>query len=172
MVWGTTPLDIAVDINLLKTLLDYDPDTGEIRWKISRSNIVKVGDVAGGISPSTGYVRLAVDKKQLAGHRVAWALHYGEWPKGVIDHINHVRTDNRIANLRDVSKQVNCINRKTAQSNKNGLPLGVFLDKRRNTFYSQIYVNGKSEYLGTFRTPEEASNAYLLARSKVIGERT
>lgn len=161
-----------MDIDLLKMLLDYDPYTGEIRWKISRSNVAKVGAIAGGISPSTGYIRLAVNKKSLSGHRVAWALYYGEWPKGVIDHVNHVRTDNRISNLRDVTKQVNCINRKAAQSNKNGLPLGVFLDKRRNTFYSQIYVDGKSKYLGTFHTPEKASEAYLVERNRVIGERT
>lgn len=85
---------------------------------------------------------------------------YSEKGKKVIHHINHDGTDNRLENLKLVSHRTNCSLRKK----DNGLPTGV--EKRRNTYKAGIVMNGKKVYLGSFKTPEEAGNAYQKALKK------
>jgi hypothetical protein len=81
------------------------------------------------------------------------AFNMGE---GHIDHINRDRLDNRLTNLRVVTQRQNCQNRIT---NDNGLPVGV--EKRGKTFKASICIHSKNKYLGTYKTPEEAHEAYL-----------
>lgn len=68
-------------------------------WKINRTNGVKSGDIAGRKNHD-GYIHVSVFGKTYSGHRLAWFLHYGEFPELDIDHINRDRSDNRICNLR------------------------------------------------------------------------
>lgn len=95
-------------LSLIKEKLEYNPDTGELLWKISGHGIKK-GSVTGSIA-NTGYVQIMVGGKQLLAHRVAFVLMTGRWPTE-IDHINRVKTDNRWENLREVSKSENLRNR-------------------------------------------------------------
>jgi len=95
-------------------LLSYDKDDGLLRWRVGRGSR-KAGVVVGGLD-RTGYVRLQTKGKSYFAHRVIWLLHTGQWPVGQVDHINRNRSDNRIANLRDVSVAENARNKK---SNKN-----------------------------------------------------
>jgi hypothetical protein len=84
-------------------------------------------------------------------HRIIWVLTHGKWPDGVIDHINRVRDDNRIENLRDVSVGEN------ARNNGNSRGTGLFGSyPRRGKFIAQVMVNKKARYLGSFNTPQEA----------------
>ena len=159
---------MTIPIETLRELFTYDAETGVLAWRISRSNTIRVGQVVANPSATTGYLRVSVNKKMLAAHRVAWALHYGQWPEGVIDHINHNRADNRIANLRDVPRLLNNLHRSGPQKNKGDLPLGVYLHKGRGKYYSQIQHNGHNRWLGYFPTAEAASEAHTAAKQQIM----
>jgi hypothetical protein len=112
----------------LLELLEYDPDTGIFKWKVNRKRLAKVGTTAGSINGS-GYIHISVDGKLYLAHRLAWFYCFQEWPEKNIDHINGIRTDNRLDNLQDVSQ---------------------------NRYQAYIKVNGKTIHLGMFDTGEEA----------------
>jgi hypothetical protein len=181
-----------------------------------------------------------IDGKLYGAARLAWLYVHGEWPKNQIDHINRLRDDNRLVNLRDVTHTENCNNIST----NNGLPegvywhtksakyqtkipqsvpvfgniylgqygdpitagdvvqkgIGIILDnegeettrrllkelkdaltevlpksglpkgvrKSGSRFIAQIWRNGKYVYLGTFDTPDEASEVYRQAEVEKI----
>lgn len=150
-----------IDIDEMKRLFHYDKDTGAITRATSRGSHFKEGATAG-TKNKRGYIVIHVSGKLYGAHRLAWAMHTGKSPNGHIDHINGVRDDNRIANLRDVSKNVNMQNqRKPAISNKVGL-LGV--SPKRNKFIAVIFTGRKQKYLGTFTDKYEAHAAYLNAK--------
>lgn len=94
-----------------KTAFKYDPETGDIIYEYCFFKS-KIGKSATR-NHQTGYKRVKLDGKDYGAHRVAWLLHYGEWPKQQIDHINGNRGDNRMCNLRDVSQTENQQNRKS-----------------------------------------------------------
>ena len=101
-------------------------------------------------------------------HRVVFLYHHGYIPKSV-DHINGVRTDNRIENLRPATSTENNRNRVIHKNNACGFK-GVYLDKRRNNWVASITIGYKAKFLGSFGTPEEAHAAYLKAASLKFGE--
>jgi hypothetical protein len=82
---------------------------------------------------------------------------------GFIDHINGIRDDNRIINLRVVSVRDNAKNRRPNSEKRSGLPHGVSL-KRNGRYFAQIQEGRKGRHLGYFATPEEAAAAYKIAR--------
>jgi hypothetical protein len=102
--------------------------------------------------------------------RIVWALHVGRWPEGQIDHINRIRDDNRIANLRDVAPKVNASNRGVPRLGttraRNG-HRGVQLKGKR--FSARIVVNRKLHYLGMFPTAQEAGAAFNRAFESMRG---
>jgi hypothetical protein len=129
----------------------YNPKTGEILFKNEKKFIYNHSGY------SILYLYLGNNKFQLRGHHFAWYYMYKECVEE-IDHINGIRDDNRIINLRSVTRQQNQWNRKTAK--------GYYLDKKTNKFNSQIYLNRKRIRLGYFDTEEEARNAYVNAKEK------
>ena len=122
---------------------------------------IKPGAKAGAVAGEDGYGRISLDDKSYRTHLVAWAMYYGVWPTDDIDHINGVKNDNRIANLRLATDIQNRQNLRGAQKNNKSGKLGVAFDSVRNLYSAQIRVNGKSKFLGRFKTPEEASEVYL-----------
>lgn len=145
-----------------RELFSYDPLTGVLTRKITTSTNAKAGSVAG--SPqSNGYLRVRVGPKLHHAHRLAWLLHTGSWPENTIDHINGARSDNRIANLRDLPKAVNNQNRRgpSTRVTRTGLA-GVSPTGER--FMAKVTTDRRQEYLGTFDTPEDAHQAYLIAK--------
>ena len=144
----------------LHQLFVYDASTGQFINRITRPNAL-AGNIAGSLTRS-GYLEIGVDGKSFYAHRLIWMYVYGAWPTGVIDHINCIKTDNRIENLRDVSHAINCQNVKRAHSDSKIKFLGVAKNHKR--FLSQITVKGRYVYLGTFDTPEEAHNVYIEAK--------
>jgi hypothetical protein len=140
--------------------LEYSPDTGAFTHK-HKSPRGRVGDIAGS-KTIDGYWSLRVCGKTYLAHRLAWLYVHGEWPKHDIDHISGNKSDNRIANLRDVTRSVNCGNQRRARvDNKIGL-LGVC--KVDDLYIAQIGVPGRIIKLGKFNTPDEAHSAYLSAK--------
>lgn len=149
----------------LREVLAYDPETGIFRWKVSRPNGVKPGNIAG-TSHKDGYRYIKVLGSNWKAHRLAWLYVYGEWPKDVIDHINGESSDNRIANLRDVDRVVNAQNQRRAhKSNKSTGLIGAA--KNWGQFRAGIRIGGKMKHLGNFKTPEEAHQAYLTAKREL-----
>jgi hypothetical protein len=149
----------------LKQLLDYDPLTGEFSWRVAGGKRVHIGDTAGHINQK-GYIVIGIDWRVHMAHRLAWLYVYGCFPSKYIDHLNGVNTDNRIANLRDVSTQTNNQNRRKAfKSNKASGVLGVY--KNKGKWRAMIGHNGKAISVGNFHTIEEASDAYIAAKRKI-----
>lgn len=129
-------------LHTIDRLYNYNPDTGLITRKIPQpGKNGQIGDRAGSIG-ANGYVQISVgDKSQrVYGHHVAWYLHYREWPENVIDHINGNRSDNRISNLRHVTRSENMRNLRLPRNNKTGIQ-GVYWCKRRLKYY--ISIGGK-----------------------------
>jgi len=149
----------------LLRILSYDGETGLFHWMERRSSNAPAGSVAG--SNVRGYTNISVAGAKVRAHRLAWLYVYGEWPKGFIDHINGVRNDNRIENLRLVNFSENMQNqRKVRADSKTGL-MGVQWNKRKSVFIARIKFNGKCHYLGQFPSKEAAAAAYLQAKREV-----
>lgn len=157
-----------VPIERLRELLCYDAESGVLTWRVSRP---KYGCVAGrivGWAEPNGYIHVCIDQVKMKGHRVAWALHYGAWPDGNLDHANGIPSDNRIKNLRIADQHQNVANSPVRVNNKCGVK-GVIATPE-GTWKANIRVRGKQIYLGTFKTKEAAGKAYQEAAEKHFGE--
>lgn len=104
-----------------------------------------------------GYQGIRIFSHLFLFHRVLWALHYGSWPKGELDHLNGDKSDNRIENLRDTTKAENMRNQKLRTDSTSGFP-GVHFRRERKSkpWVARIGVNGTWKTLGYFATREEA----------------
>lgn len=156
-----------IDILLLRNLLSYDPDSGELRWKNPTSPRVRSGDVAGRINID-GYVTVSIKSGFYRGHRVAFAIWHGRWPNGQLDHINGVRHDNRMVNLRECSNAQNQHNRRRSRRNKSGIK-GVYFDKHSGKWRALIRISSKKIYLGSFSDKDAAASAYAAAARNYHG---
>jgi hypothetical protein len=152
-----------IDSTYLREVLEYNPQTGIFIWKNRTSTCVKIGDIAGWID-FHGYHSIRLNKKIYRAHRLAWLYVYGKFPKMNIDHINGIKTDNRIENLREATTSENGQNKKKSMSNNKSGYLGVSKIKNKDRWCAFIKVNGKNKNLGSFKTPELASIAYINAK--------
>lgn len=150
----------------LKALLEYDPKTGMFTWLTSQSNRAPIGSLANSISDD-GYYRIRVKGKSYRAHRLVWLYVYGKFPDGDIDHINGDTLDNRIENLRDVTKAGNQQNQRRAHTRNKTGHFGASEQGFSGKYRARIRVNGKVHYLGLFNTPEEASKAYVEAKRRL-----
>lgn len=153
----------AVSLDRIKQALSYCPDTGHFIWLVSRKGTKGIGSVAGSIN-SHGYVDIQVLGLRIFGHRLALWYSTGTFPSEQVDHLNGIRSDNRIANLREASAAENKQNVKAARRhNKTGL-LGVSFSKPMKKFQARIRVNNVVHRLGYFDSAEDAHQAYLAAK--------
>jgi hypothetical protein len=158
-----------IPVERLREVFSMSPETGFVTWRSSPAKCVKIGSIVG-VKRPTGHLFVQIDGKAIALHRVVWAMHYGSWPDGMIDHINRDPKDNSIGNLRIASKSQNAANiDKLHVNNKTGYK-GVSFHKQTNKYRASISFNGDWHHLGLFETPELAYNAYVLASSKYNGE--
>lgn len=147
-------------IEKLIELIEYDRDTGVFLWKYSVGRC-KAGSEAGSLH-GKGYVRIQAFGKNILAHRLAWLFVHGALPSGQIDHINGIKSDNRIINLRNVTATINSQNmHRSRVTSKSGF-LGV--ESHRGKWRARIRVNGKKVSLGTMATPQEAHAAYIEAK--------
>lgn len=159
---------LTISQERLKDVLDYNPHTGVFTWKVRTSNRVKVGDVAGDIE-SNGYLRISIDGNRFRAHRLAIIYVYGDNYYEQVDHINHVRTDNRISNLRVATHSQNNWNQQLQIKNTSGIK-GVYWDKSRKKWSAYCCVMGKRHMLGRFSDIKLAENAVKNFRAKMHGE--
>lgn len=148
----------------LKSLLDYNVITGVFTRKVRTSNSINIGDVAGN-DDGAGYIQISLKGKTYRAHRLAWLYCHGEFPSDSIDHINGVKDDNRIANLREANCEVNSKNSKLRSDNKSGV-MGVVFCKARGKYQVRISKNKKTIQLGYFDNLEDAKNTRLQAELK------
>ena len=152
-----------MDAATARTHFAYDPDTGVLRRLTRPTNSVQVGDIAGS-KGKKGYLLVGLLGRKYLVHRLAWLVFYGEWPNGQVDHINGVRTDNRMCNLRDVSSTVNSMNR-TTTNNTSGY-IGVSWMSAAGKWRAQICTAGVVTYLGIYADLDTAIAVYNAEKSK------
>lgn len=151
----------------LMQILTYDAESGLFYWnKETKKRLIK-GSVAGTLD--NGYVMIGIDRKQYRAHRLAWVYIYGYMPKEQIDHINGIKTDNRIENLRLATHGQNCANREIQSNNSSGYK-GVCYIKSKSKWRARIGHNKQKIDIGFFDTAEEASIAYANKALQLHGE--
>lgn len=166
----------AITPQLLRQLLEYDPDTGALRWLYRPATLFPDSGQGGRAGNKRRWDaqyagRRALDAADASGrrsgtlfgkrvfaHRVAWAIHYGCWPFGDIDHIDGDPANNRIGNLREVTHGENMKNRSLQRNNASGVS-GVSWNKSRQRWEAYIKVEGSRIPLGFWESREEASAA-------------
>lgn len=142
-----------MNIDVLKSLLRYEPDTGLIYWIAKGKGMIKKKPA--GTKLYSGYLGICIGPKRWQAHRIAWALHTGAWPKDQIDHINGIKTDNRACNLREATSSQNGKNLKLSKANKSGHK-GVCFDKQTGKWRATIKVEFKTINLGRYVDKDEA----------------
>lgn len=147
-------------------LFRYDYETGVLYWHRRNSNRVPKTPEAGTQKESSGYLYVQVHGRLCPVHRVVMLMCYGFYGEGLdVDHINHVRNDNRLFNLRFVTRSENSKNQSLSSKSTTGVT-GVSFLKARKKYIAQIGVNRKLIYLGMFEALEEAAAARAEANLK------
>lgn len=160
----TTQPTGMLDQQELKKRLVYDKETG-IFTRTTSGHGCRKGEIVHHVE-TNGYVVTSILRKRYYCHRLAWLYVYGTWPAKQIDHINGVKTDNRICNLREVTCAENQQNKiKPPSTNSSGL-IGATYNKSLKRWLVRIEVNGKKKYIGRFLVKEDAHNAYMEAKKK------
>lgn len=147
-------MDISLD--KLKELFEYQEDTGYFVSKVSRGK-VKKGQIMLS-KKNTGHIRIIISGKHYLAHRLAWFYVHGEWPKHDIDHIDHDPSNNRIENLRDVSRKENLRNASISKRNRSGVT-GVTWSKQHSKWEAKIQGDGKRIFIGLFSNLDDAAKA-------------
>ena len=162
---------------LLRQLLRYEPDTGKLYWKERTPDMFDDGRCksfnsqfankeAFTFTGRDGYKHGNVlNQRPYLAHRVIWAIVHGKWPLNHIDHINGIRDDNRIVNLRDVSRGQNQRNLKLPTNNTSGV-IGVSWANREKKWNAYITVDRRRRSLGYFTDFAEAVSARKEAEAK------
>lgn len=155
-------------LELLNTLLNYDPETGVFRWKQLRRNQISENSIAG-CNGKNGYVSITISNKTYLAHRLAYKMHYGLDPVDLVDHIDGDRSNNCISNLRDATTSQNLRNTGLRKTNTSGFK-GVSWDLKKKKWRAYIMYDGKRIHLGYYRTKEESALAYEKAAKEYYGE--
>lgn len=153
----------------LRELLHYDPRTGIFTRLVSRNCGTAEPGYHAGYPNAEGYIHFMVDRRTYMAHRLAWLYMTSKWPQNLIDHINGIKNDNRIENLREATASENKQNMRKARSDcKNSGLMGAYFDIRYGgRWFSNITINGKRQHLGMFSTAEDAHAAYIEAKRRL-----
>jgi hypothetical protein len=161
--------------SVLRQLIDYDPETGALVWRVRdvsfftdgkksaiqsmrRWNTRYAGKPALNCKGNRGYFKGGVSGEAYLAHRVVWAIYSGSWPENEIDHINGNKLDNRIENLRSATRQENGKNVPIGSRNTSGT-IGVHWREDQSRWVASINKNGKLKHIGSFKSKDEAIQA-------------
>jgi hypothetical protein len=150
-------MNLSITQRYLQSVLQYNPLTGVFINLVDRNGRAVKGAVAG-YTNTIGYTVIQMQGRKLHAHRLAWFYMTGEWPVNQIDHINRVRSDNWIENLRQATSHQNAQNTKDHSGNTSG-HRGVTWHKKNKNWQAQMLVLGKYVYLGAFDRIEDAVEA-------------
>lgn len=159
-------------------LLDYDPQTGVLRWKRRNPdpknwNKRFAGKIAGARYPIGGreYICVSLNNRTFSAHRIIWLIMTGQFPprKLQIDHVNGDGKDNRWCNLRLATPPQNSANRCLPKNSTSQLK-GAWFHKPSGMWLAGIKKNGKRTHLGTFTDAHSAHAAYCEAAQQMYGE--
>lgn len=170
-----------IDSEYAREALDYDPTSGELYWRHrpqshfrderhfkrwnSRYALMRAGVV---VQPH-GYIIIKVNYRPYRAHRLAWLITHGTWPHDEIDHINGIRTDNRLVNIREATRRQNEANKRISKSNKSGVK-GVSWNNKNKKWVACIKSNSRKVHLGYFDSINDAASAYACAARDMYGE--
>jgi hypothetical protein len=151
----------------LQEVLDYNPEIGVFTWKVATTNRVQVGSVAGCKGPR-GSIMIRLGSRQYSAHRLAWLYVYGDVPDGMdVIHSNYKNSDNRIENLRCITKVATLVRCGKIKPFYPVKKLGVYCTT--SGWKASIKVNSKSVCLGTFSNKDGAEAAYSKAKRRIKG---
>lgn len=142
--------------------LNYNPETGEFTWSSRGSRSRTTAGSRAGAVGKLGYHLICLGNYKHLAHRLAWLVTHGEMPAGDVDHINGIKTDNRICNLRAIPRSENIQNIRVCRTNSKTGILGVVACGKK--FTAAIGFGGRHKHLGSFTTADEAHQAYLKAK--------
>jgi len=147
---------LMLDRKRLKEVVRYDKKTGLFYWKVSTGKASR-GGIAGH-TDSHGYTKISIDGVKYFAHRLAWFYVRGVWPLQNIDHIDRCKSNNKLANLRDVSQALNSLNGPLRKNNSSGYT-GVSYDPRRGSWVAYVTRSRQKKHLGSFETCHQAAKA-------------
>lgn len=150
----------------------FEYKNGKLFWKINKIGHHLIGKRAGGIRLD-GYIQIGVKGEDYLEHRLIWFYHFGYFPKQ-LDHINRIRDDNRIENLRESTQSQNVGNSRKPRT-MNGKRCsskykGVSWDKQHKKWASYIMIKRKKIHLGLFNSEKKAANIYDEKAIELFGE--
>ncbi|MET4892248.1 HNH endonuclease [Morganella morganii] len=155
--------------DLLLATLHYNPDTGIFTRIKHRGGPLSCSINGAGSLKKSGYVDIRFNRKIFKAHRLAWYYVYKEWPVEEIDHINGIKADNRIENLRKASRAENIRNVGRRNKNTSGYK-GVSKIRGRERWVARIVAGRKIINIGSFDNPENAYRAYCKKSIELHGE--
>lgn len=170
-------IDISLTQDIALQVLSYNPNSGELTWRSRPPEMFKTkrsfsiwnkrypGKIAG-TRAVRGYIHVRILGKNLIAHRLIWLMVFGSWPKGEIDHINGVKTDNRLPNLRLVDRVENSRNAARRINNKSGIT-GVSWDKALSKWHVRIGFNGKTHHVAYTNCIKEAERLRKEAENRI-----
>lgn len=156
-----------LDQKYLKSILNYNPDTGIFTWIKSPHGRISVGCKAG--TYMNGYISIKIDQIGYYAHRLAWLYMTGEWPSVEIDHKNRKRDDNKWKNLRLASLKDQMGNTKLWKNNTSGFR-GVGWNKQYQMWQARLRKGKDIVVLGYSNSPEGAAEIYNTEAGKYFGE--
>ena len=163
------------DLNYLKSILDYDPDTGEFRWKVSLNRRIKIDSIAGHLhidktKPNNNYYRIKINRKEYLLHRLAYYYITGIDPaENEVDHKNGDTLENKFKNLRLGNDTNTSQNQKKFKNNTSGFK-GVVWKKQYKKWNASRGVNNKRIHLGYFDNKFYAALVYARAAKQYFGD--
>ena len=163
-----TAVDCTSLVARVKEAFDYDEVTGLLIWRIPTSNRARVGARVGNLH--NGYLATQFDGRRYMVHRLVWIFVYGRAPNGFLDHVNGLRSDNRICNLREASPRQNAWNVRPHFDNQFGAKGLNFHPGRKKPWQARICKDGRTRSLGYFSEKQDAEAAYGRAAAHLFGE--
>ena len=129
---------------------------GALIWKNKKANLARLNGKEAGVIHRSGYRFIKFGNQMYPAHRIVWVYHNGGIDDNLqIDHVNGIKNDNCIENLRLVTAQQNCFNRSRLKAK------GYTWNKAMNKWQASIFVSGKNKFLGLFANEKDARNVYL-----------
>lgn len=158
----------AEAVEYIQSRLSYDPDSGVLRWLVTKGPNAPKGAIAGTVNKA-GRRYINLNGMVWQATRLIWVLVFGRFPVGDIDHINGTPGDDRLANLRECTHQQNMWNQARSCNNRSGFR-GVSWHKQGRKWCARIRTPGTYRHLGLFATAEAAHEAYEAAARELRGE--